>query len=290
MKALYFFLLFILGISIGVTAQNWALPSSKWRYEGYSAWSATIYSEARDVTGDTVLGGQHCTVVSAPYHYPVYTYASGDTAYRWVNGVFHPMFYFNAHAGDTIMIGNDTAECCAHVAEVRCRVDSEGIIVVGGLSLKKFSVRVVDSLAGHAFPPSFEYAERIGILGSYSETFYQPFTSALDADSYGFCNYGDSTIAGFWLYPHTNCRNTVGLNDVAADALFSIYPNPAQDILYIQSHLVLDAKVNITDMTGRELTMMHQDSKIDIRLLAPGIYTICITTPDGKRSLRFKKD
>lgn len=59
----------------------------------------------------------------------------------------------------------------------------------------------------------------------------------------------------------------------------SIYPNPANDIVYIKSKTAVHA--HLTSMTGKSLRQVDKAQQIDIRELAAGIYLLHITNKDG---------
>ena len=71
--------------------------------------------------------------------------------------------------------------------------------------------------------------------------------------------------------------------DFEASNLISVYPNPANDILNIQSSIVLDgAKVEIFDMLGKNIYRNALlNNSIDISNFDSGIYLLNITTDEG---------
>ena len=74
------------------------------------------------------------------------------------------------------------------------------------------------------------------------------------------------------------------------DALYNIvnlYPNPAQDLLYIDG--VLDANVTISDLNGQSLVYNMKNGKVDISTLVKGIYFISIQYTGRVYSQTFVK-
>ena len=285
-----FFLLLFSSINSG--AQNWALPSSHWINTQYSAWSWHYGSTYLFVEKDTLIQSVHCAKVSSPgsHSYGAYTYSSGDTAYMLLNGIFSPVFYFNAHVGDTIVIYNDTSISYNGILFMHGIVDSINLISLNGQNLKKFSISIIDSLPYYLYPRQYVYAEKLGLLSTYETTFYQVFGSISDADSYELCNYGDSTISGFWLYPDSNCKTNVGIGDVPSDQSFDLYPNPATEYIHI-SLTSNQFQMKILDIAGREEPLLMLNDKIDIRDLSPGIYFISIAkTGSQVYTRRFIKE
>jgi len=77
-----------------------------------------------------------------------------------------------------------------------------------------------------------------------------------------------------------------------AATVFSLYPNPATDVLHVVSQAgVRVQSIRITDMGGR--TVLHQQGgmqQVDIRLLQPGIYVAELVAQDNTRTVqRFVK-
>lgn len=79
--------------------------------------------------------------------------------------------------------------------------------------------------------------------------------------------------------------------DVATDRLFSVYPNPATDRLFlginaqeVVDHTVIDAMGKVV-LQGRTINM-----GIDLSGLAPGMYTVRLNGDGGERTARFTKE
>lgn len=63
-----------------------------------------------------------------------------------------------------------------------------------------------------------------------------------------------------------------------------IYPNPAHDKITVEGGTIANAVV--TDLTGRVAKVVATGSDIDISGLRKGVYTLSITTKDGKTAVR----
>lgn len=73
---------------------------------------------------------------------------------------------------------------------------------------------------------------------------------------------------------------------------FKIYPNPAEDRLYIQHAGQGSAAYTITDITGRtllEAPLQTGNNSINISMLKPGLYIVRISTSTGVRDFRILK-
>jgi hypothetical protein len=91
-----------------------------------------------------------------------------------------------------------------------------------------------------------------------------------------------------------SCDILNGVPPLSSGQEISIYPNPAQDILYVVSAYDL-AAVRITDMLGRQLLHSYNRSgyhlELDIRTLLPGAYLLEVQTQQGYRFvLRWVKE
>ena len=63
-----------------------------------------------------------------------------------------------------------------------------------------------------------------------------------------------------------------------------IYPNPANSIVNVEGCRI--SRVEASDNSGRMMALPHSPSQIDVKSLERGIYTLHITTTDGKTAVR----
>jgi len=73
--------------------------------------------------------------------------------------------------------------------------------------------------------------------------------------------------------------NNVGINDYTEDEIF-IYPNPAQDIIYIQSNTPI-IEANIINNLGQLVATSELSNFIEVHNLSNGIYQLIIKTNDN---------
>jgi hypothetical protein len=71
----------------------------------------------------------------------------------------------------------------------------------------------------------------------------------------------------------------VGINDYAEDEIL-IYPNPAQDMVYIQSGKPI-MEVDIINNLGQTVASSENTNSVNVYNLATGIYHIVIKTNDN---------
>lgn len=80
--------------------------------------------------------------------------------------------------------------------------------------------------------------------------------------------------------------SAMNVEDVWADEALSVYPNPAQGLLYVQGRVDAEAHVRIFSADGRMcLQTQLDDSGIDVSALTPGLYMLRI----GNRVSKFRK-
>lgn len=269
----------LLFLSLLASGQNWALPSSRWKNIVSGFWGSSSVG-TWVVEKDTVVESITCAKIASDIHpyESIYSYSSPDTVFVYRDSAFRPLFYFNVNAGDTIMVYNDRhSSCCANVQYWKGRVDSVGLIQVNGQNLKSITVSIVDSLFANGPGYPFIYAEKIGLLRSYFNPFYQSTSSMADGNVYDFCNYGDSSITGFWLYPDSNCRIRTAVDDIANDQAFRVYPNPAIDLVHVNTQEV-KFQILIYDATGRIIIRQENIKDISVKGLTPGLYFAVMRT------------
>jgi len=94
---------------------------------------------------------------------------------------------------------------------------------------------------------------------------------------------------GIWDF---ELNGTTGSDEVAMDeVLFNIYPNPANEVIYINSsgQLMRNASISIYDAAGRSVKnqkIKYENEPIDIRSLTPGVYIVSIL--HGEQDIRKK--
>lgn len=105
-------------------------------------------------------------------------------------------------------------------------------------------------------------------------------------DSYSITSNGDYQVA---VASTDGCADTslvhkvtdyVGINEMAAIAAkVRVYPNPATDIIYVQSPVRLN--LALTNMDGRVIRQMTDVNELSLKGLAGGMYLLRITDRDG---------
>ena len=84
------------------------------------------------------------------------------------------------------------------------------------------------------------------------------------------------------------CLST-GIEDVNSSASISVYPNPANDILYIHSNKNIRYSGSVSSYDGKDILNFEDATSIDISSLSKGIYFLRIQIKNESRVIRFVK-
>jgi hypothetical protein len=107
-----------------------------------------------------------------------------------------------------------------------------------------------------------------------------PSSTIIAVSSYTFGTYSSiGTLATFSVNPNFCTVLGVGENKRLSEEL-SIYPNPVEDKLLIETSLFME-RLQVFDMNGRSLKTFEHPKEIDVSNLPQGIYFLKIKT-DGK--------
>ncbi len=72
-------------------------------------------------------------------------------------------------------------------------------------------------------------------------------------------------------------QSTVGFNELGNENSFSVYPNPANDVLNIKVGTIKEnTQIKIADVIGRTILITESKSQLDISFLEKGIYFVTI--------------
>ena len=88
----------------------------------------------------------------------------------------------------------------------------------------------------------------------------------------------------------TNCI-TNNIEDILNDNAFTLYPNPANDILTLSSNKNFEIiEISIFDINSKNILTNKNNNSIDVSKLISGIYFLKIKTNQGEFSQKFIKD
>ena len=99
----------------------------------------------------------------------------------------------------------------------------------------------------------------------------------------------DNNLPGSW----TASNDIITSIETPATVInYSVYPNPAEDVLNISSDSEISS-ISLYDIRGNRITMMRCDDNhcmIDVSGLLPGTYLVRVFTAEGSRSVKFVKE
>lgn len=282
-------------------SQTWIDSNAKWTFD---YWNVSESGTWRwEYTNDTVIQGKQCEVIHATkYRYggpmsatldygDTYTYQSNDSVFYLKDDNFFLLYDFGAAIGDSWIISIDTTfSACQDTAIVE--VVDTGTILINGYNYRTITLETVteslyalNGLCVEKFgliPTTYEH-NNFGFLPGYQ---YCDGGPIIDYDMLTFRCYEDST---FPTYNPTN-RHCDTLTSASTDEIFlenfNIYPNPAENKLYIDSPNSNISNVEILDMHGRLILKQEYKESIEVSKLKNGIYFIRIIIDDKKQVLK----
>ncbi|MFN8308853.1 MAG: T9SS type A sorting domain-containing protein [Chitinophagales bacterium] len=256
-------------LALSATSQKWVLPSSKWIYVNRAQAGGTItQTDTFSVLYDTVVLGKNAFRLSTGE----YTYAEHDTVFYREGNVWKPTLFFNLAPHDTVTVKANVG-CLKTDSFYQYVFDSvDYVILPGGDSLRSMRFHL-GSERDSGFTGGTErnrYTER---LSAIFDRLY--FTCMNTIEDYSLCNYGDSTIPGFWMFPGKDCSPNA-VNEID-EGSFEIFPNPSYELIQLSfSHPYQGTTCMLYDLEGRKLLEqpVNETQWLDVRGLTPGIYMI----------------
>jgi hypothetical protein len=133
--------------------------------------------------------------------------------------------------------------------------------------------------------PVSYYVEGIGHSGG----FLQYIPPMLECGHRLHC-YGQNDVPLYPINPQDECDYTVGIETEIASNEFSIYPNPAQEVLTIELNAAGNKTLEITNMNGQvveKLNFSETRNQVSISALPAGVYFVKIQNGSAKRFVKF---
>jgi len=115
------------------------------------------------------------------------------------------------------------------------------------------------------------------------------------------CNVPDAGFKSTAISVNTSRSNMVSFTPsrfdeiIVSPELFSVYPNPAKEILYLESNqkYIAEARIELCNMLGRviqEVTLKSSNTQMDISDLEGGFYILRIKIDNGIIIKKFTKE
>ena len=105
-------------------------------------------------------------------------------------------------------------------------------------------------------------------------------------------NTGEVSIAlldSIWRKLNDAMCASTGINENYAITPISIYPNPANDILFIQSDNQLSYSGTVSGIDGKIILNFTTSNSIDVSGLNKGIYFLTLNSESSSQVIRFIK-
>ena len=286
MKYLFAFVILTLFDSI-IAAQNWAPIGAKWIFGVGEAFSGDISTKKWIATGDTLIGVYNCRVIQG-IGYPVtgdisdkiITYEADNIIYWFNNNQFTVLYDFNKEAGESWITRVDDCDLEVHV-------ESTGTQTINGFHFKTMVVSSED----YAFDGKI--IEHIGHMERPTpDVILHCKGIFVDADYYrGLCCYSDEDFGFYDFGIEDICDNLfVGLDPVNDELKFTLFPNPANQEIRINTNSVIDYKYTIYNSLGQEVlhgSQQGMSTAIDISDQPPGIYIVALMANHASQRQSF---
>lgn len=285
-------------LSVNVYSQAWCPNIGTYWY--YTELTPSFCSEGYmkfDYYKDSLVGSNNCQMIRRyfvancqsgnhmEYMTPIFTYTNSNVVYlndvlsasSVQSQIFDTLFCFNVPIGFKWGLQPSTYTDCPNPVKPIVTVLDTGHRIIQGVNLKWQKVNY--NLQNGSFVNDTIY-ERFGYLNTNPFNPYNYCSSIADADYYlTFRCYGDNQIIDLKYGHNYNCDYVLGVNEnVLIPNSFSIYPNPSNDLLTVQSSTKQDNFViKIYDMLGEEVInekVTTPQFTVNTGCLSTGIYLL----------------
>jgi len=200
--------------------------------------------------------------------------ASGANTYNWSTGENTDSITVTPTSTTTYTVTGTSAEECYNTATVTITVNPSPSTPIISQIYENPIILVSSSISGNQW-----YLNDNPISGATDQTYI-----VNENGNY----FTIVTIDGCSSLPSNQITiNNVGINDYTDEEIL-VYPNPAQNIIYIQSSKPIN-EVMIINNLGQIVAHYSETGIIDINQLADGVYQIMIKTEDNIKVLPLIK-
>ncbi|HZV68278.1 MAG TPA: T9SS type A sorting domain-containing protein [Saprospiraceae bacterium] len=224
-----------------------------------------------------------------------YIVTDGEKVYYRVENEFVLLFDFGAQPGDTIHSRVEDypvpmgcqSEFENGPIDFSYVIDSLGTLDIDGIILRTQFVTIVN-------PPGLEptwflqdpIIERIGQIGLSNFWWGRGETCILEDNGFLRCYIDlDLTYVNPYFALHHDCDYT-GTNEIEVSANNQIYPNPVDEIIYLNQKADL---ITIYNSSSQKIKSFITQDQIDVSDLQPGIYFLQYHSGNMRHVERFVK-
>lgn len=293
-----------LALIVTLSAQSpFGTLGTKWTFEGWSAGSGWLPNWEGDCPGneliyeveeEIIINGITCGIIKGVNkNDSLVVYQENGIVYFYEEGQFYKLYDFNAAAGDTIIsfrpiVSNSFSlkggfEDLTTVDTLYTLVKSLDTTTINGIKLKRWTTEsiIVDPSDPNPAMVLFEtIIENIGSLnGLVGDHGY-----FIGEGCYGgfVCYESPGFTYGSYFFPL--CDFTSSLDKITAPQI-TIYPNPTDGLVHIDSKQVNIQSIEILDWSGKSLWRTHTLT-VDIRDFPQGIYFVRMMDDQNNMVLR----
>ena len=272
-------ILFGLGITFNLFSQEWFPNGASWYYTQIILFEGETYNYF-EVTGDTLIQGKECKIISGSCFCGIpnvggILYEEGDRvfAYNEEADSFRILYDFNLVAGDTLIFEGDPNGA----GDGMVLIDSITYIQVGSLNLR---VQHITHLSFYVVWGD-KIIERIG-----STSCLYPQDGVCDPHTGGLRCYEDPEIGLInFQNPERPCDFISSLSTVSDFKTIKVYPNPASNILHIETDQVIN-KISLFNILSVQyyssISINNTIAELNTKDLPQGIYYLQILTSDNQ--------
>lgn len=251
------------------------------------AWWLRIYncSDGKNLLNSSTLHKNYFegdTIINNKIYNIFYNTESNDNEYyREINKIIYGyewnsnesiIFDFNKAIGDSIYLYNSNYPSII--------VSEDSLLLMNNTFVRGFNIENIQA--------PWSYYEGIGSINNEFHPFFKTTNTCLvELLAYGINNqvlYSilDNDLTSYdELYDYIYANWPININKLETPTI-SIYPNPAHNIISIESDLRVSL-INIYSIEGKRVLQFNNKSELDISSLQKGIYLITIELEGGKR-------
>lgn len=120
-------------------------------------------------------------------------------------------------------------------------------------------------------------------------------TSAADSLSLAALHQAVISVKEVYFQGLTGCGYHIGLEELGEELMVKMYPNPANQTVWIESNDLEGAQIRVVDLTGRCVYVIANQVSgttvsIPVEQLTPGIYVVTITRDGYNKSMKLIKN
>ncbi|MEI2696191.1 MAG: T9SS type A sorting domain-containing protein [Saprospiraceae bacterium] len=269
-----------------IKSQEFAPLGTQWIYTSEESAFTAYRPYYIEVVGEENFKGKICKKLLLNHQQAAYIYQDSLKVYAYSKetGQFYLLYDFDAKLGEIVRMDNISVGTDKQLGSCLIRIDSIISEIICGKTRKSWYYTNIQNDTFYLWEMGNKYIEEVGdlkyLFPQYSLASPQIGDLRCYQDPFHECkfvNYACDTTF------YTNTQNEV-------EKIIKIWPNPINDILYIQLELYNGSEILIRDIQGRYLplsgSIISDHYIVDVSSLTSGIYFIIIrdheTTNVGK--------